>query len=64
MAKKEIKQLVKDLERQGWRVELNKGHYKAYPPSDKPMVVFASTPSDHRAFHNVLARLRKSGYNG
>jgi hypothetical protein len=63
MASKEIKQLVRKLEQQGWRVELGGGgHYKAFPPDvTKPMVTFASTPSDHRALRNIISMLRRSG---
>lgn len=63
MASKEIKRLVRDLELQGWRVELRKsGHYVAYAPDGEHMVTFASTPSDHRALRNILALLRRYGY--
>lgn len=66
MASKEITKLVKALEQQGWRVELRgSGHYMAFPPDKaRHPVVFASTPSDHRALRNILARLRREGYKG
>ena len=63
MASKDIAQLVRALQAQGWRVERSGGgHYKAFPPdTSKPMVTIASTPSDRRAFRNTIALLRRSG---
>lgn len=63
MPTKEIKRLVRDLEQQGWRVELRKGgHYVAYAPDGVGIVTFSGTPSDHRAYRNTLAQLRRAGY--
>lgn len=59
-----IKTLLKALELQGWRVVFGGGHYRCFPPDKtKPMVVIASTPSDHRAWKNILGFLRRSGFN-
>ena len=62
MASKEIRELVRELERQGWRVEPTKGgHFRAFPPQGSP-VVLPSTPSDRRALANTIALLRARGF--
>lgn len=60
----DLKEVLRELPRQGWRVERRGGgHYVAFPPDrSKQQVVFASTPSDHRALANTVSRLRKSGF--
>ncbi|HEX4489664.1 MAG TPA: hypothetical protein VH914_00515 [Acidimicrobiia bacterium] len=60
---KDTKKLLRNLERQGWTIEATKsGHIRAIPPdTTKPIVIIASTPSDHRAWKNTIAQLRKSG---
>lgn len=62
-AAKEIRQLVLQLQRQGWRVEMtNNGHYKAYTPDGKSIVVFGSTPSGgNRSLANMKSTLRRHG---
>ncbi len=61
---KEVRKLVAQLERQGWRVELRgSGHYLAFSPDGKTIVLFASTPSDHRWRKNTIARLRRGGFD-
>lgn len=63
MASKAVRQLIRELEKQGWTVELTKGnHYKATPPGSKLGVYFPSTPSDWRSLKNVLSELRKRGF--
>jgi predicted RNA binding protein YcfA (HicA-like mRNA interferase family) len=59
---KEIRDIVKKLEKQGWRIEQGGKHLKAYP-ADKsmPLVVIPGTPSDHRSLKNLIAQLRRSG---
>lgn len=60
--KKNLKALLKDLEAHGWR--LREGpHWTAYPPD--PSLDFVSlpkTPSDHRAWKNVISKLFRSGF--
>ena len=59
---KDTEELVRKLRKQGWTVDGSGRHYKAYPPDkSKPMVVFAKTPSDQRAFANTKSALRRSG---
>lgn len=64
MSNKVIKELIKELRRQGWSVELSKrsGHYKACSPEKGVGPVFiASTPSEYRSTKNVTSELRKRG---
>lgn len=62
--KKELKEVLREAERQGWTVtETGGGHYKLVPPNkDKPIVYIGKTPSDFRALANIIARMRKSGF--
>lgn len=63
MATKEVRKLVKALREQGWRVEeTRKGHFQAFAPSGVGIVTIPGTPSDHRAMRNVMADLRRFGY--
>ena len=57
----EFRELIWDLQHQGWRVEQTKqGHYKAFPPDpSQPMVLFSTNPN---AKKKVLSQLRRSGY--
>lgn len=60
---KEMRKTLGELEaHQGWKIVVGRKHIKAIPPDkSKPIVVISATPSDHRAWQNTLARLRKSG---
>jgi predicted RNA binding protein YcfA (HicA-like mRNA interferase family) len=61
--KKELKEIVKSAENQGWRVErTKKGHLKFLAPDHENIVVAAGTPSDHRALTNLVSRLRRFGF--
>jgi predicted RNA binding protein YcfA (HicA-like mRNA interferase family) len=58
----EAKQLAVELESKGWVVTQTRGgHFKATYERhiDRPMVFFAKSPSDHRAFRNVRAIVRR-----
>lgn len=62
-AKKDLKKILAEAERQGWRVQLLKsGHYRLYAPDGKSIVHAASTPSDHRAVDNMIAQMRAYGF--
>lgn len=64
MKDKDLNQLRKLAEAQGWRVvRTHNDHYKWYAPDGKTMVVSGSTPSDHRAFKNQLALMRRAGFH-
>jgi predicted RNA binding protein YcfA (HicA-like mRNA interferase family) len=60
--KKELHQLLKKAEKQGWRVNRTKGdHYKWVSPEGQ-IVFSAQTPSDSRAIKNIIRDLAKKGY--
>lgn len=63
VANKEVTKLIRQIEQwPGWRVEQVKAGWMAYPPDrNKPGVLIHGTPSDHRAWRNTIARLRRSG---
>lgn len=60
---KELKKIKKELERQGWRIERRAKHGMAFPPDkSKPPVVLPSTPGGGRWLQNLIAQLRRSGF--
>ena len=60
---KEIRELLREAQRQGWRIEPTKrGHYKAWPPQGGPPVTISGTPSDWRSIRNVVALMRRLGF--
>lgn len=62
---KELKKLLRELEHQGWRLKTGTRGIMAYPPDKtRPIVAIHRTPSDHRAWANMLAALRRSGFQG
>lgn len=62
-AKKELKEIVKAAEKQGWQVKTTKkGHKMFYAPDGVNKVLAGGTPSDHRALQNLLADLRRYGF--
>jgi hypothetical protein len=57
----DFKQILKELNNQGFRVEDVGRRYKVYPPNPKaPMVTLPKTPS--RGLGNIVATLRRSGF--
>ncbi len=61
--RKDLKRILKAAERQGWRVELQKsGHYKLYAPDGENVVATGSTPGAASALRNLLARMRRYGF--
>ena len=63
MPSKDVDELIRALLKAGWRVEQGKRHPIAYPP-DKTQtpVTLSSTPSDRRAFANMVSLLRQRGF--
>ena len=61
--KKEIRRLVQAAEGwRGWRVETTKAGWILYPPDKSQSgVAIHGTPSDHRAWANTIARLKRLG---
>lgn len=62
-AAKEVRELVREAERQGWRVDATGAHYRLYSPDGVTIVTLAKTPSDHRWRENTIAKLRKGGFH-
>lgn len=59
----DFRKLLRDLESQGWRIEMGEKKYKAWPPDkSKPMVTMSKTPSDIHALNQMIRQLRDSGY--
>lgn len=48
-------------ERQGYRVKATRKGWTVYGKDGQRTVGFHRTPSDHRAFKNIVAELRKIG---
>jgi hypothetical protein len=62
-AKKELKEITREAERQGWRVgATKKGHPQFFAPDGENIVTGSGTPSDHRSIDNLVARLRRYGF--
>jgi predicted RNA binding protein YcfA (HicA-like mRNA interferase family) len=60
---KDLKQILRTAEWQGWRVELQRGgHYKLYPPNGDRIVTTGSTPSAPSALRNLIAEMRRRGF--
>lgn len=60
---KDIRELIRQIQGwAGWRVEETKKGWMIYPAdkSQSPIAVHG-TPSDHRAWKNILGRLRRAG---
>jgi hypothetical protein len=55
----DLRALLRDLRRAGWRVEQGR-HFRLYPPGGGPPVRVSCTPSDGRAYQNILSDLRRS----
>lgn len=62
-AKKETAYLLNRLQRAGHKVEMRgSGHYMVKHSSGKGMVTMSSTPSDKRAYQNMVSQLRRNGF--
>jgi hypothetical protein len=64
--RKELKELLEEAARQGWRIEHGRGgHYKAYAPGGEGIVTLPSTPGGSLAPY-VARMLRRMGltWNG
>lgn len=59
-AKKELKEVIKSAEEQGWRVKTTKkGHKMFLAPDGVNKVTGSGTPSDHAALDNLIGDLRR-----
>lgn len=63
-ADKRMKALIRELEAQGFRVQATKAGWMIWPPNlDRNGVAIHRTPGDYRAWANMLARLKKVGFD-
>ena len=60
---KEVREIAKKLEQQGWRIDTDRnGHDMACPPDKSlPCVPLPGTPGRGRWKQNLIAMLRRSG---
>jgi len=54
--RKDLKEIISRLERQGWRLEKGRkgGKLMAFSPDRETVVPIHGTPSDHRALRNLI----------
>lgn len=63
MARHELKEIVREAEKQGWRAKRTKrGHWMLLAPDRKSKVLIAGTPSDRRSMANAISRMRRYGF--
>lgn len=61
---KDLKILFKKLEAQGWTIRpTKKGQYAVPPDPQKPMVQIHNTARGSRSWNNMMAELKRSGFN-
>lgn len=53
MNSKDLKRLLREAERKGWRVEQRRKHYQAKHMDGVRLVTISLSPSDHRALQNI-----------
>lgn len=59
----DVKRLLDEAERQGWRVERTKrGAYRLFAPNSVGIVTIHATPSDHRWMKNAISLMRRHGF--
>ncbi|WP_084634888.1 hypothetical protein [Propionicicella superfundia] len=59
----DLKKLFRSLEAQGARIETAKKGWLIYPPDrSRSIVSIHKTPSDRRSWANMVAELRRSGF--
>lgn len=60
---RDVKDLVRELEAQGFEVRRSKkNHLKVYGLDGRLVTTLPATPSDHRWKRNALSVLRKAGF--
>jgi hypothetical protein len=64
-ANKDVRQVIKEAKKAGWRVEKNGvNHIQLYPPNIiDGFVTMSSSPSSPRNFKNIKMILRSKGLN-
>lgn len=60
---KELKEIIKAAEEQGWRVQkTKKGHWMFYAPDGVNKALAPGTPGGGRGVENLIAKLRSYGF--
>lgn len=59
--RKDIKKLLRNLERQGYTIHENKGKFKIYNDDGKFLTLIHGTPSDFRAMRHIKSKLKQNG---
>ena len=60
--KKDVKEIVRAADKQGWKVKTKRKGYMLYDPSGRHMEMLHKTPSDPRGLRNAVARMRRYGF--
>jgi hypothetical protein len=60
---REMRRLLAEVERAGWRMRPSKHGFLVYPPQGSPVTV-PGTPGDVRSVRNTAAQLRRAGLIG
>lgn len=59
MANKDVQAFVRELEKDGWDVTVNRGHYRARHPKTNRLLTFSSSPSCPYAVENAKRDIRR-----
>lgn len=59
---KEVKNLLKQAEKQNWRVKEKKKGWMLYSPDGVTKVMIHKTASDHHALDNAVSEMRRGGF--
>jgi hypothetical protein len=60
--KKDLKDLLAEVVRQGFTVTQNKKHHYVVTKNGIWVATLASTPSEYRGYRNAVAALRRAGF--
>jgi predicted RNA binding protein YcfA (HicA-like mRNA interferase family) len=63
MPSKDLRQLIKQAEKQGWRVKVTGGNHLKWLPPRGQFVISSFSPSDPRAIKNLTKQLEKEGFS-
>lgn len=59
---KDVKNLLKEAEKQGWRVQEKKKGWMLYSPDGVTQVMIHKTATDHHALDNAISLMRPGGF--
>lgn len=63
MGRKEIAAIIRELDRQGFTVDMGgSGHWKVKDGDGRLVTVIAASPGDGRGLRNAIAVLRRAGF--